>query len=570
MHARERQRLLAKLEATQERTVIACAGARTHWPVCLTLLRSGKMWNATKTRASPLLIVAAAWIWWPPFRRMTAYVYLHYIKFWTQLSSRRTAREYTKDDSLAEAAGGRSTPPELKGLISHVRSAEAEPYKAATARKFMSQKTARNFMHRRSVADLGNEMQSKEAALTSWLEEHVGHSSLFGRVPLRAARGAIFDTSADALLVASAKELAAGISVIFLDDDGRAEQGIDSGGLTKEWFMLLCAQLEEASLRHTTGGGRSMMKRSSVRGAFSPMFTALPDQSLFLAKSERPLAHFVALGRVLGMAVTLNARGESALISMPLSSALLKCIVGQPILAKDVRALDPTYFKNRIELLLEDGGLDLMCAALCLDEGDMRFCAYDDEGEPSEELRPGGAEEKVTAQSVEEYVACLSEHYLLGGVRGEMSSLLAGFYDVLPLDGLKACGITHTDLGLLLSGVQTVSVGDWKASANAAAASRTHPELVEWFWQILESVDDEARCRVLQFSTGMSRLPAGGFRALEPRFELKVQISASIDHLPSAHTCFNTLELPPYTSRASLDAKLMMAVVEGTGGFALL
>jgi len=176
----------------------------------------------------------------------------------------------------------------------------------------------------------------------------------------------------------------------------------------------------------------------------------------------------------------------------------------------------------------------------------------------------------VTPANVHDYVALLSEHYLCGGVRKELASLLSGFWDVVPLEALQATGVEHTDLGLLLSGVQSISVDDWKQHANVAAAEGTHPELVRWFWEVMDECDDEGRARVLQFTTGMGRLPGGGFAELRPPFELKVKVSTSVHHLPSAHTCFNSLELPPYVSREQLDDKLLLAVLDGAGSFGLI
>lgn len=37
--------------------------------------------------------------------------------------------------------------------------------------------------------------------------------------------------------------------------------------------------------------------------------------------------------------------------------------------------------------------------------------------------------------------------------------------------------------------------------------------------------------------------------------------------LPTAHTCFNQLDLPVYESREQLKDKLMLAIKEGSEGF---
>eukprot|EP00966_Prymnesium_polylepis_P193956 4495925-Prymnesium_polylepis.2 len=97
-------------------------------------------------------------------------------------------------------------------------------------------------------------------------------------------------------------------------------------------------------------------------------------------------------------------------------------------------------------MLLEPDGIEMMSAVLCLDDG-LHFSAAagctracDDDGEEREELRPGGKAELVTPANVHDYVALLSEHYLCGGVRKELASLLSGFWDVVPLEALQATG----------------------------------------------------------------------------------------------------------------------------------
>lgn len=74
---------------------------------------------------------------------------------------------------------------------------------------------------------------------------------------------------------------------------------------------------------------------------------------------------------------------------------------------------------------------------------------------------------------------------------------------------------------------------------------------------------------MLQFGTGLSHLPVGGFARLRPRFKIVVKLHASPIELPTAHTCFNTLELPPYASQDVLAEKLLLAATEGAGAFAL-
>ena len=192
------------------------------------------------------------------------------------------------------------------------------------------------------------------------------------------------------------------------------------------------------------------------------------------------------------------------------------------------------------------------------------------------------------------YVALLSEQYLCGAVRQELAEFLAGFWDIIPRHCLSECQVDEKDLGMLISGIEDVDVADWRTHTtvrNALAAGPHGAALIDAFWSVLEELDGEQRARCLQFVTGLSRLPPEGFVGLLPRFELVCEPSllfsfgcspitecarpqvinsgADPSRLPTAHTCFNRLDLPPYRTKAALADKLLLAISEGAGTFGL-
>ena len=84
---------------------------------------------------------------------------------------------------------------------------------------------------------------------------------------------------------------------------------------------------------------------------------------------------------------------------------------------------------------------------------------------------------------------------------------------------------------------------------------------IEWFWNVL----------FLQFVTGASKVPIGGFAQLQgmrgvQRFNIHRAYGGS-GLLPAAHTCFNQLDLPEYKSEEEMREKLRLALKEGSGGF---
>ena len=105
----------------------------------------------------------------------------------------------------------------------------------------------------------------------------------------------------------------------------------------------------------------------------------------------------------------------------------------------------------------------------------------------------------------------------------------------------------------------------------------------------------EERVKLLQFTTGCSRLPAQGFKALQSNdgkyrmFNIQSIHRDKHSHLyPRAHTCFNklgnpkafyinisinpytsTIDLPMYKSREELDAYLSVVINGEVTGFSI-
>ena len=128
------------------------------------------------------------------------------------------------------------------------------------------------------------------------------------------------------------------------------------------------------------------------------------------------------------------------------------------------------------------------------------------------------------------------------------------------------------ELELLLCGLPDIDVGDWMAHAvYHGEYSGTH-RVVRWFWQSVRDFSAEERARLLQFVTGTSRVPAQGFCALQSRdgalcpFTV-APISKRESIMPRAHTCFNRIDLPLYSSHDELDRFLGMVTQMDVTGF---
>lgn len=67
---------------------------------------------------------------------------------------------------------------------------------------------------------------------------------------------------------------------------------------------------------------------------------------------------------------------------------------------------------------------------------------------------------------------------------------------------------------LIIGGLGKIDLNDWKANTRLKHCV-ADSNIVKWFWQAVESFDEERRGRLLQFVTGSTRVPLQGFKALQ-------------------------------------------------------
>lgn len=76
----------------------------------------------------------------------------------------------------------------------------------------------------------------------------------------------------------------------------------------------------------------------------------------------------------------------------------------------------------------------------------------------------------------------------------------------------------------------------------------------------------EDKRKLLQFATGSDRVPLGGLSKLRL---VIARNGPDSDRLPTAHTCFNVLLLPEYSSKEKLKDRLLKAI-NYSKGFGML
>ena len=123
-------------------------------------------------------------------------------------------------------------------------------------------------------------------------------------------------------------------------------------------------------------------------------------------------------------------------------------------------------------------------------------------------------------------------------------------------------GGSPTDFNFLLGGSPITTMDEIKRRTHitGGGGGASTQIISTWFWSVVESMTQRQRSKLLYFSTGSTRLPAGTSRALN----VEIVSSLSAASLPSATTCSKKLQLPAYNSLVQLQQKLLLAIEDCT------
>jgi E3 ubiquitin-protein ligase NEDD4 len=203
-----------------------------------------------------------------------------------------------------------------------------------------------------------------------------------------------------------------------------------------------------------------------------------------------------------------------------------------------------------------------------------------------EDLIPGGRDIEVTNENKKEYVDLMVKWRIEKRIAEQFQAFKEGFQELIPQDLINV--FDERELELLIGGIAEIDVDDWKKHTDYRGYTESD-EVIQNFWQTVRGWDGEQKSRLLQFTTGTSRIPVNGFKDLQgsdgPR-RFTIEKAGEITNLPKAHTwyvenifakesdqgpntnfcnSFNRLDLPPYKNLDALTHKLTIAVEETMG-----
>lgn len=176
------------------------------------------------------------------------------------------------------------------------------------------------------------------------------------------------------------------------------EEGVDAGGITREWFQVLARQMFDPNYV-------LFIPVSSDRTTFHPnkLSGVNPEHLLF----------FKFIGRIIGKALY-----EGRLLDCFFSRAVYKRILGKSVSVKDMESFDPDYYKSLCWMLENDIG-DIITETFSIEDDEFGVTNIID-------LCPNGRNIAVSEENKHEYVRLVVEHKLLSSVKDQMESFLKG------------------------------------------------------------------------------------------------------------------------------------------------
>ena len=243
---------------------------------------------------------------------------------------------------------------------------------------------------------------------------------------------------------------------------------------------------------------------------------------------------------------------------------LYKHLMGWPITLRDLEHIDDQIYRNLLSLLdLQD------VSALELD-----FLVTEDHLGMTEtvELVKNGGNITVTNENIGEYLLAQLRYRLCDRNAAALSALLRGFYDIVPEPLLSI--FDFQELELLLHGLPNIDMDDWYNNTDYTGDFASNPrsnKVVQWFWEIIRSFEQENKAKLLQFVTGTAGVPVQGFGYLQGSDgnmrKFTIHGDKNVKVFPRAHTCFNRIDMPIYKTKAEMTKFLTMAVSMESSGF---
>lgn len=271
---------------------------------------------------------------------------------------------------------------------------------------------------------------------------------LSGQCHVKVRRTHIFEDSYAEIMRQSPNDLKKRLMIKF---DG--EDGLDYGGLSREFFFLLS---------HEMFNPFYCLFEYSAHDNYTLQIN--PHSGI----NPEHLGYFKFIGRVVGLAIFHRRFLDAFFIG-----AFYKMILKKKVALSDMEGVDAEFHRT-LSWAMENDITDVIYSTFSVE--DERF------GEKvTVDLKPGGQDIEVTNENKREYVELITEWRIQKRVEEQFSAFVAGFHELIPADLVNV--FDERELELLIGGIADIDVEDWKKHTDYRGYTESDA-VVQNFWKV--------------------------------------------------------------------------------------
>ena len=308
----------------------------------------------------------------------------------------------------------------------------------------------------------------------------------------------------------------------------KGEEEGDAGGIMREWLTSLFKEFQKPE------------NKIFIKAETNDYSIKVYNDKNF---SKNKLKIFEFIGKIFVLALLNNLTINSCF-----NIYIYKIILDEPVEIKDLIFIDSEIYHSiqKLQNLENFSNLELYFAENEKDEkGNVN----------SINLILDGANVPVTKENMDFYFQKKIE-YIMNKDKPYINHIKKSLFSYIPESLIKI--FSANELELMLNGTPFIDVSDWIENTDYEGYSPSD-EIIINFWDIVKELPQEKLSRLLQFSTGSTRVPVGGFKSLQsnrgnlaPFSIYRLEYEKGKRNYIKARTCFNRINLPNFPDKEKL------------------
>jgi len=162
--------------------------------------------------------------------------------------------------------------------------------------------------------------------------------------------------------------------------------------------------------------------------------------------------------------------------------------------------------------------------------------------------------------------------FMIGQIYIFVNEIKKSLFNIIPINFFN--NFNSNELELIVNGEPIIDKEDWKNNTDYDGYNK-NDETINWFWNIINELNQKQLNNLLIYTTGSARVPVRGFckltsnkGILHPFTISKIGYDSKKINYIKAHTCFNKIEIPDFPNKDKLKEAMLFicdVVISGFG-----